>query len=155
MTRTRAPRIVKGKCIKPEPRTIKGKRPRGPRIIKGIRIYEMCHEITGLSVPKIEIPLAFGYLGIPFDKLKAILLRKEPLVTSESLGALKTMMELDNRKAVNELGFSPRKMEETLRDIYIWFIENNFINLKEEKGLTKEKCELLIGEDKEVYFKAG
>jgi len=119
------------------------------------KIYEMCHEITGLSVPKIEIPLAFAYLGIPFDKLKAILLRKEALVTSESLGALKTMMELDNRKAVNELGFSPRKMEETLRDIYIWFIKNNFINLKDERGLIREKCELLIGEDKEVYFKAG
>ncbi len=75
------------------------------------------------------------------------MLRKEPLVTSESLGALKTMIELDNKKAVNELGFGPRKMEETLRDIYTWFIKNNFINLIDEKGLTKEKCELLIGEE--------
>ena len=119
------------------------------------KIYEMSHEITGLRIPKFEIPLSFVYLGIPFEKLKAIVLRKEPLITSESLGALKTMMELDNRKAVNELGFNPRKMEETLRDIYIWFIKNNFINLKGERGLTKEKCELLIKEEKEVYLKAG
>ena len=119
------------------------------------KIYEMCHEITGLSVPKFEIPLAFAYLGIPFDKLKAILLSREPLVTSEALGALKTMAELDNKKAVNELGFKPRKMEETLRDIYIWFIKNDFINLKDERGLTKKKCESLIVKEKEVYLKAG
>ena len=115
----------------------------------------MCHEITGLSVPKFEIPLAFAYLGVPFEKLKAIIFRKEPLVTSESLVALKTMVELDNRKAINELGFNPRKMEETLRDIYIWFIKNNFINLKDQRGLTREKCELLIKEEKEVYLKAS
>ena len=62
--------------------------------------------------------------------------------------ALKAMTELDNTKAINELSFQPRKMEDTLRDIYIWFIRNNFINLKFKKGLIKEKCGQLIREKK-------
>lgn len=118
-------------------------------------IYKICHQITGLSIPKIELPLALAYLGIPFDKLKTKLLKKEALVTSESLCALKAMTELDNTKAIHELGFKPRKIEETLKDIYIWFIKNNLINLKSEKGLIKEKCERLLNDEKEVYLKVS
>ena len=118
-------------------------------------LYEMCHQITGLSIPKFELPLFMAYLGIPFDKLKKNLLKREALVTAESLTALKAMTELDNTKAINELSFQPRKMEDTLRDIYIWFIRNNFINLKFEKGLIKEKCGQLIQREEESYKKAS
>ncbi len=119
------------------------------------KIYEMCHEITGLNVPKIELPLAVAHLGIPFDQLKAKLLRKEPLVTRESLVTLKAMTELDNTKAIKELSFKPRKFEKTLRDIYIWFIKNNYIDLKNETGLIRERCDVLISQEDEIYLKAS
>ena len=118
-------------------------------------LYEICHEITGLSIPKFELPLFMAYLGIPFDKLKSKLLKREASVTTESLAALKTMAELNNTKAINELSFQPRKIEDTLRDIYIWFIRNNFIDLMSQTDLIKERCGQLIDREKEVYLKAG
>ena len=41
------------------------------------RFFEMCHDLTGLDIPKIELPLGVAYLGIPFEKIKSYLLKKE------------------------------------------------------------------------------
>ncbi len=46
---------------------------------------------------------------------------QEPLYTRESLVALESNRETLTTKAEEELGYSARPFEETVRDVYAWF----------------------------------
>jgi dihydroflavonol-4-reductase len=108
------------------------------------QLYEISHEITGLKIPLMESPLGLAYLGIPFAKLVSLILGNEPLITEESLDTLRTNMEIDYTKAKDGLDFNPRPIEETIKDIYFWFIKKHFIDIEKEKGLKREKLEKLM-----------
>ncbi|MDC0255177.1 NAD-dependent epimerase/dehydratase family protein [Bacteriovoracales bacterium] len=102
-------------------------------------LYEISNKITGLKIPLLEIPLGVAYLGIPFSKLVSLIKGEEALITEESLCTLNTNPFLSCEKAKRDLGFETRPIEETLEDIYYWFLENNFINIEKQDELKKEK----------------
>ena len=49
------------------------------------------------------------------------------MYTAESLEALRANPDIDNRKARDELGFSPRPTVDSVREIYRWFASHGYL----------------------------
>lgn len=85
-------------------------------------------ELTGHKTPGYVAPTWLAKAGLPFIHSWAKLSDRHPLYTSESLEILKSSSRnISSQKAKNELGFAPRPIEETLRDMFRWFEENQKI----------------------------
>jgi len=78
-------------------------------------------KVTGIRVPSLVVPLWLAYVGAPFVQAFAGLTGGMPLYTLEALHALKCYGEVSHEKASRELGYSPRPLEETLRDTWEWW----------------------------------
>lgn len=90
----------------------------------------LVEETTGKKSPRYTAPNWLAMTGLPFLNLYASLGHKQPLYTRESLDVLKNAHKnIDNKKARNELGFEPRPLRETIKDIYTWFKEHQYIDL--------------------------
>ena len=66
-------------------------------------------------------------LGAPFLDAYGHLTGKEPLYTSESLEALRANDRIVREKALEELDYRPRPIEETVADVYRSFSEHGRI----------------------------
>lgn len=91
------------------------------------RLHEMISEISGSKVPWFTCPQWLARCAAPFAHGFAALLRKEPLFTSESLQALRANTQISHEKAARELGYNPRPLEETLCDIYDWWVSQGLL----------------------------
>jgi dihydroflavonol-4-reductase len=81
---------------------------------------------TGVKTTSVIMPFWLAQFGLPFITAFSMITRGEPLYTKESLEIIKNgNRNISNAKACNELGFNPRKLEETIKDLFIWFRENN------------------------------
>jgi dihydroflavonol-4-reductase len=63
----------------------------------------------------------------PFSLWYALIFKKTPLFTPESLGALRANKDVHHDKAKTELGFNPRPVVETVRDTFAWLKETGRI----------------------------
>jgi nucleoside-diphosphate-sugar epimerase len=85
-------------------------------------------KISGCRIPAI-VPVSIAQLACPFFKVYSWVTKKEPLYTYQSLDILvNSPTNISNAKAMKELNYNPRPLEETLRDTFDWYRENNFIN---------------------------
>lgn len=83
---------------------------------------------SDLNKKMLVIPLWMAYMGIPFLKIFAQLTKTTPLYTKQSLSILQSgNKKISSDKAKKELDFKTRPLEETLKDSYNWFKENNYI----------------------------
>ena len=78
------------------------------------------HQVTGLKKVKTMLPMWFAKLTAPLAELYYKIRRQPALFTPYSLYTLTCNGNFSNEKAVKELGFSPRSMEDTLRDTVQW-----------------------------------
>lgn len=91
-------------------------------------ISEMIHQITGQSTPRIEMPFWIARAGLPFITLFSKLTGGVPLYTRESLTIIQhSNKSISNQKARNELGFNPRPVRETIKDIFDWFEKEGYL----------------------------
>jgi dihydroflavonol-4-reductase len=68
------------------------------------------------------LPAWTGFAGLPFVTLAARLSGQEPVITREAMLALKQgHQNISSRKAIEELGYNSRQLEETVRDTIDWF----------------------------------
>lgn len=77
-----------------------------------------------------QMMMTFGVLNLllPFVGLWGKITRTEPLYTEESLAYLKEgHPTISYQKAAKDLGYSPRPIEETLKDTYDWMKKEGFI----------------------------
>ncbi|MCB0571704.1 MAG: NAD-dependent epimerase/dehydratase family protein [Phaeodactylibacter sp.] len=82
----------------------------------------LCHRYSGRRPPLLELPLWTALLGLPFLKAFGRITGSLPLYTYESITVLKhSNRNCSNEKARRELGYKPRPLEETIRDIYDWY----------------------------------
>ena len=86
-------------------------------------LASLAEEVTGVRAPAATSPMWLAQLGAPFMTLFNRVTGVEPLYTSEALHALKSNRDIRHDKASGELGFEPRPMAETVRDLYAWFEE--------------------------------
>jgi dihydroflavonol-4-reductase len=85
-------------------------------------------ELTNRKTPEFLAPTWLAKAGLPFIQSWAKLSGNHPLYTAESLEILKhSSKNISNLKAINELGFNPRPIGETLKDTFDWFKENNLV----------------------------
>jgi dihydroflavonol-4-reductase len=74
------------------------------------------------------LPSRVAWIGLPFIKLWALLINRDPLYTRESIIALVDgHRNISSKKAVEELGYSSRPFAETVADTLNWFKENGYL----------------------------
>ena len=81
-------------------------------------------QAAGCSVPRLVTPMWMGRVSAPVIAGWARLTGTRPLFTPEALHALRHHRRVSHRKAVAELGYRPRPIEETVGDTVEWFREN-------------------------------
>jgi len=78
--------------------------------------------VSDKKINPVEIPPFAANAGLPIVKLLARLRKKEPLYTVEALDALLNGNRfISSTKAMNELNYTVRPFEETIRDTFQWF----------------------------------
>jgi len=90
-------------------------------------LAETAEGITGKKPPWMTSPLWLAKCTAPVLQWWAKILKNEPLYTSESLQVLGDNDEFVYQKAADELGHSPRPLDESLRDAYAWFEEQEML----------------------------
>ncbi len=86
-------------------------------------------KISGKSTPGIIAPLFLAELASPFYEIFNSLSGQKPMFTRQSLQLLKRAPKnISSEKAKKELGYSPRPLEQTLRDTFDWYKQNNYLD---------------------------
>lgn len=89
-----------------------------------IRIGELFNRKT----PTFLAPTWVAKVGLPFIQGWAKFSGTHPLYTAESLVILKSACKnISHLKATKELGYVPRPMDETLKDTFTWYKENQLV----------------------------
>src|SRR6202008_1661836 len=78
----------------------------------------MWEEITGVPMPKVILPIWVGWAMLPAAMAAARITGKPPLFTAGVLRASVCSLDMRHDKAKRELGFSPRPVKDSLRDMY-------------------------------------
>ena len=87
----------------------------------------MISKISGSRIPVI-VPLSIARLACPLFQIYSSITKKEPIYTYQSLDILVNSPEnISNEKARKELLYESRPLENTLRDTFKWYKENNYI----------------------------
>jgi dihydroflavonol-4-reductase len=84
---------------------------------------------TGRKIVGAVMPFWLAWIGLPFITMYSRISGRTPLYTRESLEIIiNGSKQISHEKASRELGFSPRKMDETVQDIMKWFKSNGYLN---------------------------
>jgi dihydroflavonol-4-reductase len=85
-------------------------------------VAELAESVTGVEGPRISMPLSI-ITGLAPLVVKLTPADETPLITPESMHALRYSPNVCHYKASKELGYLPRPFIETIRDTYAWFDE--------------------------------
>jgi dihydroflavonol-4-reductase len=84
--------------------------------------------IAGLDKPVIVAPFALATLGAHAALFAAKhLTRRAPLVTPAAVAISRLGLAADCSRAVRELGFAPRPLDEALRAALVWFAQEGYV----------------------------
>ena len=89
-----------------------------------VTLLDMVSEITGQKKIRHVIPRWVVILSTPFLSIQAKLHHQKPQVTAHSMKMIGKNTYLSHAKAERELGYHPREMKETIKDIVEWVEEN-------------------------------
>lgn len=87
-------------------------------------ILEVCRTleaVTDQPIPQRALPLWVGWAGLPITLALARLRGTPPLYGANMLRASRSNPHVSWDKAARELGFSPRPLEESLRDAFAFY----------------------------------
>lgn len=85
-------------------------------------------ECTGLPAPKRQVPRAFALgVGTLSQLVEGRILRREPSVALEAARMSTTNMMFSDRRAREELGYSPRPAALAMTDSARWFVDNGYV----------------------------
>jgi dihydroflavonol-4-reductase len=91
-------------------------------------LAKLLSNVSGRKIKTIALPSLIGKAGLPFIKFMAYLKKKEPLYTNEALEAIIAGNRcISGAKAMHELNYSIRPLEETLRDTFHWFQDMGYL----------------------------
>ncbi len=80
------------------------------------------------------IPNFLAWAGLPFINIYSKITGTEALYTKESLTIVAHSPKMvNNQKAISELNFKPRPIEETFTDSLSWFLNNGYLKIKNPK----------------------
>jgi len=91
-------------------------------------IFNFLEDISGVRAPRINIPYFLLFIFVHIDEfLSCKIFKKKPLMPTEGVKFCKNSIHYDNSKAVNELGYSPTPIKETLGKAVSWYRKNGYI----------------------------
>lgn len=89
---------------------------------------KVCQRVLGTRKPAIPISdKAFEVMGYALEMYAEFVSGKAPLVTSQAARASVLGLRADCSRAQQELGYSCRPLEDSIRDAVAWFRENGYI----------------------------
>lgn len=92
------------------------------------RMYNILASVTGRKAPTFLIQPWFATLTAPFAAAYYRMMKSKPLFTKYSVYTLtKSSARTTNAKAVRELGFRARPIEESIRDTVHWLEKNGML----------------------------
>jgi dihydroflavonol-4-reductase len=97
-------------------------------------ICDMVKSITGCKIPNMVVPMWLARCVAPPVTVAARLLGKSPMFTSGALYVLRHYKNISHLKATKELGYNPRPITQTLRDLFKWFKENGYLHSEQGIG---------------------
>lgn len=96
-----------------------------------LTIFDLIAElrrVLGVRHAMFATPVAMARAtGWALEQLADRVTRREPLITAGSVAYASQRLHFDNRKAREELGFTTRPLEETLRRAAEWFRANGYL----------------------------
>lgn len=96
---------------------------------------ELVHEAAGFRLPLVTVPNWLTRAAVPLAEAYYRITKTRPRFTSYALYTLQGNSVFSSRKALMELGYSPRPIEETMRDTVAWWRKNS---LRTEEGLRTD-----------------
>ncbi len=91
--------------------------------------FSLLEEITGISAPRIKIPYAFAYFtAFLLERVFRLSFPNYSTLDTDSIKLSRFNWHADNSKAVRELGFTARPVEQTIRETVDWFRNNGYLN---------------------------
>jgi dihydroflavonol-4-reductase len=85
-------------------------------------LADLAERVTGVKGPRVSMPLSI-ITGLAPLVLKLTPADETPLITPDSMHALRYSPSVCHYKASKELGYTPRPLFETVRDTYAWLDE--------------------------------
>jgi len=91
-------------------------------------IATRCSSISIKRKPRMVFSKSLAKFGLPFIKMWAKISGSAPIYTLESINTLMDHeVHFSHHKALLELDYHPRTLDETLQDCYQWYKENGMI----------------------------
>lgn len=89
---------------------------------------DLCLKISGKRKPVFKLPKeAFVALGYFMEMYADFISQEAPMITSRIAKVNILNMQVDCSRAVNELGYTCRPIEESVKDAIQWFKENKYL----------------------------
>jgi dihydroflavonol-4-reductase len=83
---------------------------------------------TGTRAPRFVVPMPVAKVSAVFAEMQSRIMKKPPLFNRQALKVLEAKNKsMSHAKAKQELGYAPRPLEETLKDIYAWAFDAGMI----------------------------
>ncbi len=86
-----------------------------------VELNAMASKAVGQKPNRLKIPVSFVWIACWLNEKFNWLLGRDTSVTVKSFGLMRILNEYDNSKARNELGWSPRPAEESIKECARWF----------------------------------
>lgn len=93
------------------------------------QLTDFISKAAGKKINPVALPKPAARLGLPFVKLMGYIQNKEPLYTDEALEALFSGNRyISSAKAIAELNYTIRPLEETIHDTFYWFKNKGYLD---------------------------
>lgn len=94
-------------------------------------LAEMVQAATGTRAPRFVVPMGVARFGAVFAEIGYRIVNKPPMFNRQALKVLEAKNRtMSHEKAKRELGYAPRPLEETIKDICAWAIETGMVTPK-------------------------
>jgi dihydroflavonol-4-reductase len=92
-----------------------------------LQMAELVRDITGRRTPRLALPMWLARPAAALVGWSPALSSKYPGFTPDALIAIGKHREISCSKAEQELGHSPRPLEKSLEDTFLWFEEQGYL----------------------------
>jgi dihydroflavonol-4-reductase len=90
-------------------------------------INEALGKAFGIPEPKVKVPFWLVMIGAVLAKVYYLITRQKPFLTPYALKTLQRNCEVDYKKSVEELGYSPRDVRTSIVDQVKWYKERGIV----------------------------
>lgn len=95
----------------------------GDRVLPVVEFYAKAAEAAGVDPPTANVPMGLARFAARFSELSARFAGRTPLLSRAALGMGAVDIVVDSSKARTALGWSPRLLEDGLRETMAWYVD--------------------------------